>query len=120
MYEPIIIRLEVGVEDIEYILQSRGTEIKDRKAYLEYLRKLLPGAMDAHLYDEIKYLTDSYTELEQCPHRRTTVITTGGYHYSAGEVWDDLKDVEICLDCGKQLTDPEPTNADDEAEEVIF
>lgn len=120
-YEPIVVRLEVTIEEIiEYILQGR--EIKDRKAYFKYLRKHLPGAIDAHLYDELKYLTDAYTELEQCPHRRTTITTFGGYHLAAGEVWDNLKEVEVCLDCGKHLEDPDPDPdpTEGEAEEVPF
>ncbi|GIV65540.1 MAG: hypothetical protein KatS3mg046_800 [Bellilinea sp.] len=119
--EPIVVRLEVTIEDILYILESREKEIKDKDAYIGFLRKYLPRAMDAHLYDEVKYLTDSYLDKEQCPHRRTTTVTTGGYHYSAGQVWDDLKEVIICLDCGKQLPETDGGETEDaEAEEVLF
>jgi hypothetical protein len=34
----------------------------------------------------------------QCSHNN--IVTTGGYHFSAGDVWDDITDV--CLDCGAE------------------
>jgi hypothetical protein len=37
-------------------------------------------------------------ELE-CPHEHVTQI--GGFHFSAGEVWDDIE--EVCSDCGEVL-----------------
>ena len=36
---------------------------------------------------------------EQCPHEHTSY--QGGYHFTAGEVWDDI--VEVCHDCGANL-----------------
>jgi hypothetical protein len=35
----------------------------------------------------------------ECPHEH--VSQTGGFHFSAGEVWDDIQDV--CEDCGEVL-----------------
>lgn len=35
----------------------------------------------------------------QCPHEHLS--TQGGFHFSGGEVWDDIK--EVCDDCGKGL-----------------
>ena len=35
----------------------------------------------------------------ECPHEHTSF--RGGFHFSAGEVWDDL--TEICTDCGANL-----------------
>ena len=35
----------------------------------------------------------------QCPHTHTSFH--GGYHFSAGDVWDDV--TEICIDCGANL-----------------
>jgi hypothetical protein len=35
----------------------------------------------------------------QCPHLHTS--TWGGFHYSAGEVWDDIH--EVCDICGANL-----------------
>ena len=35
----------------------------------------------------------------KCPHKH--VSRTGGFHFSAGEVWDDVRDV--CDDCGEVL-----------------
>jgi hypothetical protein len=69
MCDPIVIRLEVTTEDIRYILQERGEEIKNRRAFIEYLRKNLPGALDNHLCDEVKYLTNAYIDNKQCPHQ---------------------------------------------------
>ena len=34
-----------------------------------------------------------------CPHQHTSF--TGGWHFSGGEVWDDL--TEVCDDCGANL-----------------
>ena len=48
----------------------------------------------------------------QCPHLHTS--TWGGFHFSAGEVWDDI--TEVCNDCGANLDelpkqcDPLPEN----------
>ena len=38
----------------------------------------------------------------ECPHEHTT--TNGGFHFTAGEVWDDL--AEVCDDCGANLDTP--------------
>jgi hypothetical protein len=35
----------------------------------------------------------------KCPHKH--VSRSGGFHFSAGEVWDDIRDV--CDDCGEIL-----------------
>jgi hypothetical protein len=35
----------------------------------------------------------------ECPHEH--VSQTGGFHFSGGEVWDDVK--EYCRDCGELL-----------------
>jgi len=39
--------------------------------------------------------------LEQVKCRHEHVTTLGGFHLTAGEVWDDLRDV--CSDCGEVL-----------------
>ncbi|BAJ64415.1 MULTISPECIES: hypothetical protein [Anaerolinea] len=42
--------------------------------------------------------------MKRCPHRRTIVASTGGYHYSySAGVWDDIKEYVICLDCFKVI-----------------
>jgi DnaJ-class molecular chaperone len=33
----------------------------------------------------------------ECPHEH--VVSNGGHHYSAGEVWDDIE--KVCSDCGE-------------------
>jgi hypothetical protein len=35
----------------------------------------------------------------KCPHLHSTIY--GAYHFSAGEVWDDIK--ELCDECGASL-----------------
>ncbi|NLN69413.1 MAG: hypothetical protein GX142_01300 [Chloroflexi bacterium] len=35
----------------------------------------------------------------QCPHEHVSQV--GGFHFSAGDVWDDIQDV--CDDCGQIL-----------------
>jgi hypothetical protein len=44
---------------------------------------------------------DEFRELLQdhCPHEH--VSTRGGWHFSAGDAWDDIE--EICDDCGAKL-----------------
>lgn len=36
----------------------------------------------------------------KCPHKH--VSRTGGFHFSGGEVWDDIR--EVCDDCGEILS----------------
>ncbi|GEM_PF-3902159 len=38
-----------------------------------------------------------------CPHRSVIVVTTGGMHFSAGEAWDDIQEVLLCLDCMEHI-----------------
>lgn len=42
---------------------------------------------------------DELLKQETCPHSLTTYH--GGFHFTAGEVWDDI--VEVCSECGKVL-----------------
>lgn len=55
-----------------------------------------------------------------CDHKNTTLLTTGGFHFSAGEVWDDIEETVICLDCGEEVQ-PQPVEIEiqDEAE-ILF
>lgn len=50
----------------------------------------------------------------QCPHLHTEMF--GGFHFTAGEVWDDL--TLVCLDCGVNL-DELPLPEDITIEEKI-
>ena len=36
---------------------------------------------------------------ESCAHEHVT--SNGGFHFTAGEIWDDI--AEVCSDCGKAL-----------------
>ena len=38
-----------------------------------------------------------------CPHNHPIPFQTGCYHFEGGEVWDDIKDTNICADCGLDL-----------------
>ena len=40
-----------------------------------------------------------------CPHRNIVSATTGGMHYAEGEVWDDVTERLLCLDCLEYLTE---------------
>jgi hypothetical protein len=53
-----------------------------------------------------------------CPHLR--VSYTGQFHYSNGEVWDDIR--EICDDCGIDLADLPKNNESipEDGEEIPF
>lgn len=38
-----------------------------------------------------------------CPHKNTELLITGGMHFAAGEVWDDIREEVYCLDCHQTL-----------------
>ena len=42
-----------------------------------------------------------------CPHRNIIVETRGSRTFHEGEVFDDLHEVCVCLDCAETLTDAE-------------
>lgn len=42
----------------------------------------------------------------RCRHRRKAVNFSGGYHYSAGEVWDNVRETLVCLECGSRIPGP--------------
>ncbi len=112
----VVAQITVTEEDVFYAFWENKP--KDWRHFMEYLSEYLADALNQHVYDEIRYLYNAYLQQqEECPHRRTAVLATGGYHYSAGEVWDDLREVTVCLDCGKTL--PEPDSSED-PEEVLF
>ena len=43
----------------------------------------------------------------RCMHPRATTEITGGMHFSAGEVWDDIQERLVCLECGEYVTEEE-------------
>ena len=46
-----------------------------------------------------------------CPHRNVVLDTTGGIHFSGGEVWDDIQERLLCLDCMEYVTEADiPTD----------
>lgn len=40
-----------------------------------------------------------------CLHRHVVLDTTGGTHFSAGEVFDDIQERLLCLDCMEYVTE---------------
>ncbi len=38
-----------------------------------------------------------------CPHNRVVLDVTGGMHFTAGDVWDDIRERVLCLDCNTYL-----------------
>ena len=112
----VVAQITVTEEDVFHALAYRERP-KNWRHFTEHLSEYLADALNQHVCDEIRYLYNAYLQQqEECPHRRTTVLATGGY-YSAGEAWDDLREVTVCLDCGKTL--PEPDSSED-PEEVPF
>ena len=47
-----------------------------------------------------------------CEHEQTTVYTEGSLSFYDGEVVDTLHDVEVCLQCGSELPEPQEDNRD--------
>jgi hypothetical protein len=41
--------------------------------------------------------------INTCLHLHRVWTNTGSYHFSGGEVWDDVIEVEVCLDCGMTI-----------------
>jgi len=42
-----------------------------------------------------------------CLHRHIVSVTTGGMHFSQGDVYDDIHEYLLCLDCNEYLTEAE-------------
>jgi hypothetical protein len=99
----VVASLTITEEDIFHAMAYRQVKPKNWRAFIEYLSDHLADAIDQHVYDEIRYLADLYDEKENCPHRRTQTYTTGGLSFTAGQVVDDLRTIQVCLDCGAQL-----------------
>ena len=43
--------------------------------------------------------------MNDCSHINATVESRGSYHFSAGDVWDDIEEYVVCTDCGEILFD---------------
>lgn len=55
-----------------------------------------------------------------CMHRHLTVDTSGGRSFSAGEVFDNIQERILCLDCLEHLTETEVRAAwGEEVEESV-
>jgi len=42
-----------------------------------------------------------------CLHHNVVPDINGGIHFSAGEVWDDIQERLLCLDCMQYVTEAE-------------
>jgi hypothetical protein len=42
-----------------------------------------------------------------CMHLRVATEVTGGRHFSEGEVWDDIQERLVCLECGEYVSEAE-------------
>jgi len=62
-------------------------------------------------------LMPSSIAVQPCPHEHTVTSCSGGWHYSGGEVWDDVEEQVFCLDCNTVVFDSRwrlPVDATDE------
>jgi hypothetical protein len=48
-----------------------------------------------------------------CLHRRVVLDITGGVHFSAGEVRDNIQERLLCLDCMEYVTEADVRRAQD-------
>jgi len=48
-----------------------------------------------------------------CPHTKKVWITIGRRYFSGGEVWDDIRDLYICQDCGQTVDGDRLSNEND-------
>lgn len=46
-----------------------------------------------------------------CLHRNVVLETTGGTHFSGGDVWDNIQEKLLCLDCMEYVTEVEVRSA---------
>lgn len=54
------------------------------------------------MFNDFLYEIDSW-----CMHRHVKLVTRGQRTFSAGEVWDDITDLLVCLDCSSVLSEAE-------------
>ncbi len=45
--------------------------------------------------------------LSPCMHRHLISVFSGAMHFSAGEVWDDIHEHLLCLDCMEYVSEAE-------------
>jgi hypothetical protein len=69
------------------------------KPYIQH--KPCPSCHGSAVQDRWIDLTEFALLLQEsvCPHKRSSL--QGAYHFSNGEVWDDI--TEVCNDCGADL-----------------
>jgi hypothetical protein len=80
-------------------LPHREVEDANGKPYIQH--KPCPSCLGSGQQERWIGLTEFALMLQEavCPHKRSSL--QGAYHFSNGEVWDDIK--EVCNDCGADL-----------------
>ena len=58
---------------------------------------------------EVVMIPDFSTRINYSPclHRHIVTVTTGGRHFSQGDVWDDIHESLLCLDCMECFSESE-------------
>jgi len=54
------------------------------------------------MFNDYLYANDA-----RCMHRNVKLVTSGQRTFSAGEVWDDITDLLVCIDCLCVLSEAE-------------
>ena len=123
----------VGAADwYERCSTTRGV---DKRTIAEAKRRMLETADYAEKLQDL--YNEQQTELEHkrvmmtsvngrvqlnpawCKHGDTVLNTSGGHHFSAGEVWDDIHEEVYCLDCGTVIEDEPQGDSDIEGDETF-
>jgi hypothetical protein len=65
------------------------------------------GAVESRNKEDKMFQEYEQSEFSPCLHRHVKVITKGRMQFSGGDVWDDLQDQVLCLDCMCTLTQME-------------
>jgi hypothetical protein len=69
------------------------------------------GALVAIDRSNIMVDYSDYMNFTPCAHRRVTTEFTGGRYFIEGEVYDDIQEKLVCLDCGEWVTEVEVRSA---------
>jgi len=51
----------------------------------------------------MSYITVNPEDQTDCQHEHIEHQSSGGWHFSDDGPWDDIKEVDICLDCGCEV-----------------
>src|SRR5690242_18821820 len=65
------------------------------------------GAVESKNKEEAMFQEYQQSEFSPCLHRHVKVVTKGSMQFSGGDVWDNLQEQVLCLDCMCTLTEME-------------